>query len=143
MIGIQCVVVEIIIMTLEIINMGYLRIKEAKSFAKKNGNKVTNITIGKRLWKNTLETTLNTNMSHLSGGRTKRVSIDWIPELCDEYGVDANFLFNIKSMQQKPTDKELEEIVNKIAYTQTAEEQIDDFLNKIHILKEFIDNKYF
>ena len=81
--------------------MGHLRIREAILFAKRNGKKVTNITLGKRLWKNTLETTLNTNMSHLNGGRTKRVDINWIGEICDETGVDANFLFGVEPMNNE------------------------------------------
>lgn len=41
-----------------------------------------------------------------------------------------------------PTDDELGEIVDKIAYTQQEKEQADDFVNKIWLLKYFIEKHF-
>jgi hypothetical protein len=41
-----------------------------------------------------------------------------------------------------PTDEQLGEIVHKIAYTQQAEDQGDDFVNKVWMLKNFIEQHF-
>ena len=40
------------------------------------------------------------------------------------------------------SDEKIGELVNKIAYTQTAEDQADDFLNKVWMVKEFLNSEY-
>lgn len=49
------------------------------------------------------------------------------------------FLFCINKLLESIPDNKIEGIVDKIAYSQLAEEQSDDFLEKIWILKDFLN----
>jgi hypothetical protein len=76
-----------------------LRLKEAILHANRNNKRVTMKSLSLLLWENTNPHTLNNNIHNLATGKTDRVKVDWVKIICDETGVDANFLFGIKQMK--------------------------------------------
>lgn len=75
----------------------------------------------------------------------KADSDDHIPieELMEEYAELKVKNCNTPAVSKSlPTDEQLGGIVHKIAYTQQAEEQGDDFINKVWILKNFIEQHF-
>ncbi len=78
-----------------------IRIKEAIRFALMSGNDVSIMDIAKVLWPDSKETTQRVNISKLLNGKTKTYSLEWIKTICEITGTDANFLFNVKNMNNE------------------------------------------
>lgn len=72
-----------------------IRINDAIISARMNGKKITKKDIAALLWKDSKQRTQAVNMSALCNRKTQTIKIEWVKEICEATGVDANFLFNI------------------------------------------------
>lgn len=75
-----------------------IRIEQALAVAKENGRKITKKDLASMLWPDTTAAGQQVNMTNLCGGKTARIDPDWIPIICRECGVTADFLFNIPTV---------------------------------------------
>lgn len=71
-----------------------MRINEAIDAAKAAGRNVTKKSIAQKIWPGSSEITQMVNMSNLCSGRRATVDDRIVRIICDETGVDANFLFD-------------------------------------------------
>ena len=72
-----------------------IRINDAIISARMNGKKITKKDIAALLWKDSKQRTQAVNMSAFCNQKTQTIKIEWVKEICEATGVDANFLFNI------------------------------------------------
>lgn len=72
-----------------------IRVNDAIISARMNGKKITKKDIAALLWKDSKQRTQAVNMSALCNHRIQTIKIEWVKEICEATGVDANFLFNI------------------------------------------------
>lgn len=72
-----------------------IRVNDAIISARMNGKKITKKDIAALLWKDSKQRTQAVNMSALCNHKTHSIKIEWVKEICEATGVDANFLFNI------------------------------------------------
>lgn len=81
--------------------MARLRIVEALGYyAANNGKRMTQDELASYIWPSSSKESRNININKLINGRTKRVDIDAIKTICKTTGVDANFLLNMKPMEE-------------------------------------------
>ncbi len=68
-----------------------------------NGEKITKQSLGKNIsvWKEKNSKSINANIHNLSKGHTGKKFVRIIREICELTGVDANFLFQIKPMDDE------------------------------------------
>jgi hypothetical protein len=78
-----------------------LRSEEALEYAILKGKNIKALKkrLSKKYWPNTKQKSQEVNISNFFRGETKRFTFEMIKDLCDETGVDANFLFNVKPMK--------------------------------------------
>lgn len=72
-----------------------LKLNEAVAYAKKGGKKIRKVDLAVALWTNSSNKTAHTNFSNLAGGKSKKIDIAFVPILCRELGVSADFLFGL------------------------------------------------
>lgn len=70
-----------------------IRLNEALEYAAQSGKSINKIRIAEKLWKTSNRSTQAVNFSNLISGRTKLINPEWVNIICEETGVDANFLF--------------------------------------------------
>ena len=78
--------------------MPMIRIEQALAVAKENGRKIAKKDIAAMLWPNATQAAQQVNMTNLCSGKTSRIDPDWVPIICRECGVSADFLFNVASL---------------------------------------------
>jgi len=71
------------------------KLKDAIQIALLNGKSNVKNDIAKKLWKSASMEVQVQNMSRLITGKKPFIKPEWISIICEETGVDANFLFNI------------------------------------------------
>lgn len=111
--------------------MENFRLKEAVEYAKQN-QRVRKKELAQTMWKNSRPKTAATNFTNLITGKTKMIEIDFIPFLCKELGVTADFLFGLES---EPT-RERSDIVKRKEVIDSIELMQDTLAD----LKEHIKN---
>lgn len=83
-------------------NAPALRIEKAMEYheatKKKSEPTITKIGLARKLFIDAKPKTQAVNMNNLVKGITARVSPAWVKTICEETGVDANFLFDIEPM---------------------------------------------
>jgi len=80
-----------------------------------------------------------TNANYIQWLETMIVGCDELGGMEREKAIYQNCLKKARNLGQNlPTDSQIEEMVNEIAYKQHHEEQADDFLEKLWIAKEHI-----
>lgn len=86
-----------------------IKIEEALEFHEINRNlkepKIPKSDLADVFFEGSREKTRSVNMSNLLGGRTVRVDPKWIRHLCKVTGVDANFLFGVKPINEAKLKK--------------------------------------
>lgn len=74
--------------------MNKFKVAEAIALAKENGIKLSKGHLAEKLWPGSTKMSQTRNMSLLLQGVTKRLTVDMIRIICDETGVDPNFLID-------------------------------------------------
>lgn len=73
--------------------MTKLKIKEAITFAKQNGNKVTRTQIALAIFPEKTERQAKESLYRIESGKSKSKYPEIVDKVCELTGVDANFLF--------------------------------------------------
>ena len=107
-----------------------LRVNEAIAYAQKT-KPIRKKDLAKMIWKDSTEHCAANNLTNLSSGRSKSVSIDAIRVICRECGVTAGFLLG---MEDEPT--RFDEVRGK---KQELKEYTDLMLDTVSDMKESID----
>lgn len=68
------------------------------AFSVTKGKAVSKKELAAKLWPESHQKTRMLNMSNLISGKTERINPEWVQTICDECGVDPNYLFNFKPM---------------------------------------------
>lgn len=71
-------------------------LNEAIAFAVANGKRINKTILADKLWPGSDQRCKRANISHLSTGKTSRISRKMVLIICEECGVTADFLFGIK-----------------------------------------------
>ena len=82
--------------------MRKLRIREALAFKQLNeGVRMSQDELAKKLYPTSSRTSRNLNLSKMIKGESKRIDINAVHVICEQTGVDANFLFGVKPMHNE------------------------------------------
>jgi len=115
--------------------MNDFRIKEAEKHSKEKVLKLKRSELTKLLKPHSSEDSKRHLSSNLFGDRIKFIHRSWIAKICTFYGVDANFLFNIKPMNSTSSNKV------KIALEIDCDNRMDSIIEaeeiRIKIEREF------
>lgn len=74
-----------------------MRIEQALARAKERGQKVLKKDIAARLWPDSSQAAQQVNMTALCGGKTGKISQDWVAIICEMTGCTADFLFGLSN----------------------------------------------
>lgn len=77
-----------------------MNIKGAIAHAKYIGREGIRETLKEKLWPNQTDTQRNMNINNLISGRAKTLRPEWVSIVCKECAVDANYLFDVKKMEE-------------------------------------------
>ena len=81
--------------------MDSIKLKEAMWLrSSRQGKKITQKELGEALYPQSKPSHQQINVSKLATGATRNYDVDMIKKICETLGVDANFLFDIKPMNQ-------------------------------------------
>lgn len=79
--------------------MTKFRVYQAFSYAIGSGKNITRMDLANKRWPMATEGNKRAKISNLFTGKTKRLSVDEIVDICETFGVDANYLVNMKPMK--------------------------------------------
>ena len=74
-----------------------MRIEEASSRAKQQGNKGLKKDIAARLWPDSTPVAQQVNITRLCAGKTPRINVEWVSVICEMTGCSADFLFGLSN----------------------------------------------
>lgn len=79
-----------------------MRFTESLEYALLKGKSVKEVkkNIAAKIWSDSKEDTREVSCSNIFRGKTQQFSELSIKSICEETGVDANFLFNVKPMER-------------------------------------------
>ncbi len=77
-----------------------MRIEEAMLlFKQRTGKKFNRAGLAEKLWPESTHGVRKVNLSRLINGHTQRIEINQIRIICEELGVDANYLLNVEPVK--------------------------------------------
>lgn len=112
-----------------------IRINDAIAYAKASGKRVRKVEIAQMLWKDSRRQTAHANMVNLCNGKTRLVNIEFIPTLCRELGVSADYLFGLTD--EPTTEAELSAAIRESPGAKLME-KIKEILPELDDAREII-----
>lgn len=75
-----------------------IRINDALAFAMAKGTRIQKNELAAKIWPASSPEAQKVNMSNLISGKSNKINPEWVSIICEETGVDANFLFGMEPM---------------------------------------------